>query len=73
MFDPLKLDAHVDEIVAAAKQQVAGGQPLRDRIQSRARALAAEVPANMDFVREMAGSSATRHAEHEARAVNVGR
>lgn len=55
VFDPFALGEHIDEIVDLARQHVAAGQPLRDRIQAQARELAEQVPANMEFVRRFPG------------------
>ncbi len=56
VFDVLKLENHIDEIVAQAHTYIKAGATLREKLQRCSRELGAEVEHNLDFVKRLAGS-----------------
>ncbi len=55
VYDALRLDAHIEAIVAQARAHVDAGPGLRERLLDRSRELGAQVDQNLDWLRAKAG------------------
>lgn len=52
VFDPLRLEAESDAIVAQAQAHLAAGSGLRERLKARSRELGAQVVRNLDWLKQ---------------------